>query len=158
ESEEVSALGLMDIDVERAQLVADRHGLGKARTRSVDARSGLGDALEKYDVLVNAASYRINLDAMRACLWGGCHYVDLGGLYWQTDKQLQLSHEFERANLLALIGMGSSPGKTNVMAVQAVRALGTAPSELRVIAAGRDLSPPRGGTSFPYALQTLVDE
>ncbi len=158
ESEEVAALGLMDLEVERAQAVADRHGLGKAKARAVDARAGLGDPLEKYDVLVNAASYRINLDAMRACLWGGCHYIDLGGLYWQTDKQLQLASEFERAGLLALLGMGSSPGKTNVMAVQAVRALASAPRELRVIAAGRDLSPPQGGSSFPYSLQTLVDE
>jgi lysine 6-dehydrogenase len=158
ESEEVSALGLLDLDADRAQAVADEHGLGKAQTRSVDARAGLGDALEKYDVLVNAASYRVNVDAMRACLWGGCHYIDLGGLYWQTDRQLELGGEFERAQLLALLGMGSSPGKTNVMAVRAVRELGAEPRELRVIAAGRDLSPPDGGSSFPYALQTLVDE
>jgi lysine 6-dehydrogenase len=158
ESDEVAALGLMDLDSDRAGAVAAEHGLGKARARSVDARSGLGDALEKFDVLVNAASYRVNLDAMRACLWGGCHYIDLGGLYWQTDKQLELNREFERAGLLALLGMGSSPGKTNVMAVRAVRELGSQPQELRVIAAGRDLSPPGGGSSFPYALQTLVDE
>jgi lysine 6-dehydrogenase len=158
ESDEVASLGLMDLDAERAQAVADNHGLGKARARTVDARSGLGDALERYDIVVNAASYRVNLEAMRACLWGGCHYIDLGGLYWQTDKQLQLHREYERAGLLGLLGMGSSPGKTNVMAVQAVRALGSEPRELRVIAAGRDLSPPSGGTSFPYAVQTLVDE
>lgn len=158
ESEEVSSLGLLDLDADRARAVADKHGLGKARTRTVDARSGLGDLLERYDILVNAASYRVNLDAMRACLWGGCHYVDLGGLYWQTDKQLQLNREYERAGLLGLLGMGSSPGKTNVMAVQAIRALGGEPRELRVIAAGRDLSPPSGGKSFPYAVQTLVDE
>jgi lysine 6-dehydrogenase len=158
ESEEVVELGLLDLDRDRAQAVADRHGLGKASARAVDARAGLGDALEKYDVLVNAASYRVNLDAMRACLWGDCHYIDLGGLYWQTGKQLELDNEFKRANLLALLGMGSSPGKTNVMAVRAVRALGADPRELRVIAAGRDLSPPGGGQSFPYALETLVDE
>ena len=158
ESDEVSSLALMDLDADRAQAVADEHGLGKARARAVDARAGLGDALEKFDVLVNAASYRVNLDAMRACLWGGCHYIDLGGLYWQTDKQLSFAAEFDRADLLAVLGMGSSPGKTNVMAVKAVRALGCEPYELRVIAAGRDLSPPRGAPSFPYALQTLVDE
>jgi lysine 6-dehydrogenase len=158
ESEEVGALGLMDLDGDRAQAVADQHGLGKATVRSIDARAGLGDALEKYDVLVNAASYRVNLDVMRACLWGGCHYIDFGGLYWQTGRQLEFGREFERAELLALLGMGSSPGKTNVMAVRAVRALGREPRELRVIAAGRDLTPPGGGSSFPYALQTLVDE
>jgi lysine 6-dehydrogenase len=158
ESDEVSSLGLMDIDAGRAKDVADKHGLGKARVREVDARAGLGDALETYDVLVNAASYRVNLDAMRACLWGGCHYIDLGGLYWQTDRQLQLGKEFESAGLIAVLGMGSSPGKTNVMAVRAVRELGADPRELRVLAAGRDLSPPKGAASFPYALQTLVDE
>ena len=158
ESEEVAALGLLDLDADRAQAVADEHGLGKATARSVDARAALGDALERYDVLVNAASYRVNLDVMRACLWGGCHYLDLGGLYWQTDRQLELDGEFQRAQLLALLGIGSSPGKTNVMAVRAVRALGHEPHELRVIAAGRDLTPPGGGSSFPYALQTLVDE
>jgi lysine 6-dehydrogenase len=158
ESDEVSSLGLMDLDPDRAKDVADRHGLGKARVREVDARAGLGDALEKYDVLVNAASYRINLDAMQACLWGGCHYIDLGGLYWQTERQLQLGKEFESASLLGVLGMGSSPGKTNVMAVRAVRELGGEPRELRVLAAGRDLSPPKGAASFPYALQTLVDE
>jgi lysine 6-dehydrogenase len=158
ESEEVSSLGLMDLDGERAQTIADQHGLGKATARTVDARAELGDTLEKFDVLVNAASYRVNLDAMRACLWGGCHYIDLGGLYWQTDRQLALDREFERAELLALLGMGSSPGKTNVMAVRAVRDLGAGPRELRVIAAGRDLTPANGGTSFPYALQTLIDE
>jgi saccharopine dehydrogenase-like NADP-dependent oxidoreductase len=158
ESEEVSSLGLLDLDPERALAVAERHGLGKATVYEADARSGLGDAVEKFDVLVNAASYRVNVDAMRACLWGDCHYIDLGGLYWQTGRQLELDGEFRRAGLLALLGMGSSPGKTNVMAVQAVRALGEEPRELHVMAAGRDLSPPRGATSFPYAVRTLVDE
>jgi saccharopine dehydrogenase-like NADP-dependent oxidoreductase len=38
-----------------------------------------------------------------------------------------------------------------------VRELGEAPRRVDVIAAGRDLDPP-DGASFPYALQTLVDE
>ena len=48
-------------------------------------------------MLVNSASYRVNLDAMRACLEAECHYVDLGGLYWMTERQLELSGEFEAA-------------------------------------------------------------
>jgi len=90
-------------------------------------------ALEGIDVVVNAASYRVNLDAMRACLEAGCHYLDLGGLYWMTGRQLELGDAFERAGLLALLGMGSSPGKTNVMAARAVRELGgESPEEIRV--------------------------
>ncbi len=53
--------------------------------------------------------------------------------------------------------MGSSPGKTNVMAVHAVEELGTTPETIDVYAAGRDLDPPEG-PSYPYAPRTLVDE
>jgi saccharopine dehydrogenase (NAD+, L-lysine-forming) len=109
------------------------------------------------DVLVNSASYRVNLEAMQACLEAGCHYIDLGGLYWLTGRQLEMHDDFERAGLLALLGMGSSPGKTNVMAVAAVRALGGHAERIDVFAAGRDMGPP-DGPSYPYAVQTLVDE
>jgi saccharopine dehydrogenase (NAD+, L-lysine-forming) len=157
ESEEVDDLLLLDLDGERAAEVAQAHGGSKARAATADARNGLAQSLADADVLVNSASYRVNLDAMRACLEAGCHYVDLGGLYWMTGDQLAMSPEFERAGLLALLGMGSSPGKTNVMAARAVHELGETPRRIDVIAAGRDLDPP-DGASFPYALQTLVDE
>ena len=74
-----------------------------------------------------------------------------------TGEQLELDGQFADAGLLALLGMGSSPGKTNVMAVRAVRELGSTPERIDVIAAGRDLDPP-DGPSYPYSPQTLVDE
>jgi lysine 6-dehydrogenase len=157
ESEEVGELLLLDLDLARAERVAVEHGGPRARAAEVDARGGLPEALDGVDVLVNAASYRVNLDAMSACLAAGCHYVDLGGLYWLTGDQLALSGEFEAAGLLALLGMGSSPGKTNVMAARAVAELGGKPRRIDVLAAGRDLDPP-DGPSYPYAPQTLVDE
>jgi lysine 6-dehydrogenase len=95
---------------------------------------------------------------MRACLTAGCHYLDLGGLYWMTGRQVELSPEFERAERLALLGIGSSPGKTNVMARRAVSELsGESLESIEVAAAGRD---PEAGAGFspPYALQTLIDE
>ena len=157
ESDEASELRLLDLDLDRAQAVAAAHGGGKSTAARVDARAGLADSLDGIDVLVNAASYRVNLDAMRACLEAGCHYIDLGGLYHLTGEQLEMGPQFESAGLLALLGMGSSPGKTNVMAVQAVEELGGRPAVLHVYAAGRDLDPP-DGPSYPYAPRTLVDE
>jgi saccharopine dehydrogenase (NAD+, L-lysine-forming) len=157
ESEEAEELLLLDLSAERARAVGEAHGAGKASVRQIDARSGLAGALEGCDLLVNSASYRINLDAMDACLEAGCHYLDLGGLYWMTGRQLERHAEFERAGLLALLGMGSSPGKTNVMGVRALRALGAPAQRVDTIAGGRDLSPPEG-FSVPYSLQTILDE
>ena len=74
-----------------------------------------------------------------------------------TGRQLELDAAFKEAGLLGLLGMGSSPGKTNVMGAAAVRKLDEAPRRIDVLAAGRDLAPP-DGFSVPYALRTLVDE
>jgi saccharopine dehydrogenase-like NADP-dependent oxidoreductase len=176
ESDEAEELILLDINEGRAQAVADRHGGHKARAARVDARAehgaegSLASVLEDVDVLVNSASYRINLDAMAACLRAGSHYVDLGGLYWMTELQLELGDQFRREGLLALLGMGSAPGKTNLMGRMATDELGRDPAaprreaegaagidSMHVSAAGRDLDPP-DGFSVPYALQTLLDE
>ena len=159
ESPEVEQMVLIDLDAQRAEAVAQRHAPGRSQVRAVNQGEALAPALAGCDVLVNSASYRVNLEAMDAYLQAGCHYIDLGGLYWMTDRQLERNAEFESAGLLALLGMGSSPGKTNVMAVRAVRDLGVAPDALHVSAAGRDLEPARDGElRAPYALQTLVDE
>jgi saccharopine dehydrogenase (NAD+, L-lysine-forming) len=160
ESDEVGRLVLLDLDAEKAQAAAEAHGGGKASARAVDARdtTELANALDGVDALVNTAAYRINIEAMRACLTARCHYFDLGGLYWLTGRQLELSQPFERAGLLAVLGIGSSPGKTNLMAARAVRELGSEAVEtIEICAAGLD---PLAGEQFspPYAVQTLLDE
>jgi lysine 6-dehydrogenase len=164
ESEEVGQMLLLDLNRERAAAVADEHGGEKASSAAVDARDvdALARALADVDVLVNTAAYRVNLDAMRSCLAAGCHYFDLGGLYRMTRRQLELGDAFARAGRLALLGIGSSPGKTNLMAAHAVERLGGDESDIRsidVVAGGRDpVAVQDGHLRPPYALQTLLDE
>lgn len=163
ESEEVEELVLLDLDAERAGAVAEAHGGGKARATMVDARAtgaepgSLPGALAGCQALVNSASYRINLEAMRACLEAQCHYIDLGGLYWMTGRQLELDGEFREAGLTAMLGVGSAPGKTNLMARVAADRLGGAAERIDVSAAGRDPEAHRG-FHVPYSLRTLIDE
>jgi lysine 6-dehydrogenase len=161
-SDEVANLLLLDLDLERAAAVADAHGGDKASARAVDASdaAAFADALDGVSVLVNSASYRVNVEAMHACLKARCHYLDLGGLYWLTRRQLELGGQFEQAGLLAVLGIGSSPGKTNLMALRGTRELqGKAVEKIEVVAAGRDLEAPADGRLRPpYALQTLIDE
>jgi lysine 6-dehydrogenase len=163
QSEEVKDMTLLDLDAAKAQAVADAHGGGKASASEIDARSvdDLAAAIADADVLVNTASYRINLEAMQACLEAGCNYLDLGGLYWMTGRQRELGADFERAGLLAVLGIGSSPGKTNLMAARGVRELGASAQfdTIDVMAAGRDPAAPDDGKMRPpYAIQTLLDE
>src|SRR5947199_412572 len=58
---------------------------------------------------------------------------------------------------VAALGIGSAPGKTNLMAAVARRELGGEVERIDVSAAGRDLDPPPG-FSVPYSLRTILDE
>jgi saccharopine dehydrogenase-like NADP-dependent oxidoreductase len=159
ESPEVSAMKLLDLDGAKAEATLREHGGEKSVAIEVDGRQegALESQLTDVDVLVNAASYRINVDVMEACLASGTHYIDLGGLYHVTAEQLKLHERFEAAGLLALLGMGSAPGKTNLMAAVATEMLGGKVDSIDAIAGGRDLDPP-DGFAPPYAVQTLLDE
>jgi saccharopine dehydrogenase-like NADP-dependent oxidoreductase len=157
-STEVTGLRALDRDGGRAAEAVARHAPGRARAAAVDALDveALAAALHDSDVLVNAASYRVNLAAMEACLRAGVHYIDLGGLYHVTARQLERHEAFAAAGLLALLGAGAGPGKTNVMAARAARELDEVHA-VRCASAGLDLDAPPG-LSLPYALETLLDE
>lgn len=158
ESAEVDGLTLLDLDGARVRAVAEAHGGGKATAAAVDASDpqALTLALEGCGLLVNAASYRVNLRAMDACIVAGCGYLDLGGLYHVTAQQLERSDELAERGLLAVLGVGAGPGKTNVMAARAARELDRV-ARVRCASAGFDADPPPG-LAAPYAIQTLLDE
>jgi len=96
---------------------------------------------------------------MQACLVAGCHYMDLGGLYHVTAEQLKLSKDFAERGLLALLGIGSAPGKTNLLAARArpPRLTGEPAVDLGRSPPAATSIPP-DGLSFPYAVRTLLDE
>ena len=69
---------------------------------------------ERVDTIVNCAWYQTNLSVMEACLRAGAHYTDLGGLFDTTLRQLQLDQKWRDAGIKATIGLGSTPGLTNI--------------------------------------------
>jgi saccharopine dehydrogenase-like NADP-dependent oxidoreductase len=115
-------------------------------------------ALQGAGVVVNAADYRLNLDVMRGALAVGAHYVDLGGLFHVTRQQLELDTEFRDAGLTAVLGLGSAPGKTNLLAGAAARRLGRDPESMEIWAATRDPAAANHPFPAPYSVQTLRDE
>lgn len=74
-------------------------------------------------IVLNCAELRWNLNAMQACLKANMHYLDLGGLQEITKQQYRLDSKFREKNLLALLGCGSTPGISNVMAAYSVELL-----------------------------------
>ncbi len=92
EHDAVTEIRCLDINPEGAAEVAARYGAGKAVADLLDIRDqdAAAATLAGSNLLLNTAAYRINLDAMRAALQVGCHYLDLGGLFHVTGEQLEL--------------------------------------------------------------------
>ena len=109
-----------DHDVEKAAaLAATFQGGSYPRVRAVRIdvtdRPAAARALAGAFVVVNAVQYQLNLDVMEAALAAGAHYVDMGGLFHVTRKQLELDARFKAAGRTAILGMGAAPGIANLL-------------------------------------------
>lgn len=121
--------------------------------------AGLARALRGAAVVIASLPYRFNLAAMEGALAAGAHYVDLGGLFHVTRRQLALGPRFRRAGLMAILGMGSAPGIVNVLAAHAAEGLDEV-REVHCLVGSTDrtrykVSPVLG---FGYSPDTLIDE
>jgi len=123
----------------------------RVRTVFADARK---PDLRGHAVVINCTQHDFNLHVMRAALRDRVHYIDLGGLFHWTRRQLKFHRQFERAGLTAILGMGCSPGITNVMTRAAVERLGGAKS-VKIRVGSKDFNPSPG---FPYSAQTILEE
>jgi saccharopine dehydrogenase (NAD+, L-lysine-forming) len=123
----------------------------------VENHDALVRLLKGADVVMNSVVYRMNLHVMRAALEAGCGYVDLGGLFHMTKKQLKLHPAFEKKGVLAILGCGSTPGITNVMAAYGSRDLDRI-DDIRVTFATYSNNTYKNHFILPYSFYTLVDE
>lgn len=116
---------------------------------------GTARLIHGADVCINAAQYDFNLHAMQACLEAGVPYLDLGGLFHMTRRQLALDTDFRSRGLLAVLGMGSCPGLSNVQAAYLAAMLERV-ERLRIY--NGSLPPNEETPVWGYSIQTILDE
>jgi lysine 6-dehydrogenase len=148
-------------------VVADRNeraagevaGASGARPVAVEVtdHERLVELLEPADVVCNCVNYRLNVPVMRAAAAAKTHYLDLGGLYHGTLEQLRLAADVEASGTLALLGVGSTPGTTNVMAAMGAERLDRV-DEVHIRCGGWDRKPSDAVLPAPFALDTILDE
>ena len=153
-ADEVDLL-VLDVDAERAETVAAQAG---AEARGFDAKSGeLAEILKEVRAVAACLPYRLNLAVMEAALSAGCHYADLGGLFHTTRKQLELHDRFRDAGVCAVLGIGSAPGLTNVLAKLGADRLDHVTS-IDLVDGAIDRSEGGGEFGVPYSADTVLDE
>ena len=132
---------------------------GRVEVEKADVRdpAALQTLLRGRDLVINATNYYWNVQVMRAALAERAHYVDLGGLFHTTRKQLELDAEFREAGLLAVLGIGSAPGIMNVLARHAADRMERVES-IGIYNGSIDRTPAASVLSVGYSLLTILDE
>lgn len=131
----------------------------KASAVTIDVRkkAAVVRLLKGADVVVNAVQYNFNLDVMDAALEAHVPYLDFGGLFHMTRRQLDMDQAFRQAKLLAIPGLGQVPGISNVLAMQACQDLDKVDS-LMIRDGWRDLTVGAPEISFTWSPSTFLDE
>ncbi|WP_135458997.1 saccharopine dehydrogenase NADP-binding domain-containing protein [Mycobacterium sp. DL99] len=97
--------------------------------RRVDVTDGaeLRRALGEVDLVLNTVGpyYRFGLAVLRAAIDTGTHYLDICDDWEPTVQMLELDASARAAGVTAVIGMGASPGVSNLLAATAAAPLDT---------------------------------
>src|SRR5438309_5903004 len=159
DSERVESVGPSSLRLERVPEAAARLSADGVQPLEVDARdaSGLQRRMSGWDAVINSTWYELNLDVMRASIRAGVHYLDLGGLYHMTLRQLALDSEAKDAGTTCILGLGSSPGVTNLMAACGAKRLSWV-REVKIRVGGVSTRPAPGPFNPPYSFRTILDE
>jgi lysine 6-dehydrogenase len=147
---------IADYNYEKAKKVADKFNL-KAVECDVTNNITLLDTIKGADVVINCVQYNWNISVMKACLEVKANYIDLGGLFHITREQFKLHDDFLKADLVAVLGMGSTPGTMNVMAGYAASMLDTV-REAHAICGCGDFTKTNAVIGIPYSLLTIMEE
>lgn len=159
ESQEVKALILVDINLKAIEKLKESLKSKKVSTTRVDItdHESLVRVIGGSDAVINGTVYYHNVEVMRACLEAKANYVDMGGLFHVSRKQMLLDDDFKKAGLTAILGMGSAPGIVNVMARYACDRLDTI-EYVRIRDGIVNFTAMKGPLGIPYALETILDE
>ncbi|MBD0257099.1 MAG: saccharopine dehydrogenase NADP-binding domain-containing protein [Cytophagales bacterium] len=123
----VSRLTIADRACMAAEVVAKQCG-PKAQALKLDVtdRPALLAAMQQHQVVLNCVGpyYRFGLSTLQAAIEAGCHYLDLCDDWQPTLQMLALNEMAQQAGITAVIGLGASPGISNLLALKLARTLG----------------------------------
>lgn len=168
-------LVVADYQLPRAEAAVAAAGDSRFRAARIDASdqdavAGLL-AQERCDVLLNATDPRFVMPLFRAALAAGANYLDMAMSLSHPhperpyeecgvklgDAQFELAGEWERAGLLALVGVGVEPGLSDVFARYAADELFDTIEEIGV-RDGADLTVDGYDFAPSFSIWTTIEE
>src|SRR2546428_632262 len=113
----VERVGIAGRSAAKAESFAAAQRDDRATAVPVDARdsAALVREMKRWDCVINSSWYDLNVPIMEAAIEAGIHYCDLGGLFYQTLRQLKLDARAKDAGVTCVLGIGSTPRPMNRM-------------------------------------------
>jgi saccharopine dehydrogenase-like NADP-dependent oxidoreductase len=123
-----------DKDTEKARDAAEFVG-GRVGVKAVDAAKEdlLVDAIKGFDVVVSSLGpfHEFGVGVLRAAIRAGVNFVDVNDDWDATQEALKLFDEARERGVSAIVGLGATPGITNLLAyhgankIDEISAIGT---------------------------------
>ncbi len=159
EYDDIDLVTVADYNEARAQEVAALLKNSKVRACQIDVtdEEQLRQLIRGAEVVLSAVDYAYNLQILKACIAEKVHYADLGGLFHMTRKLMSLHSQAEAAGITAIMGMGGTPGITNMLARAAADKLDRVES-MKVELGCSDSTPSSAPLVAPYSIRTILDE
>jgi len=100
------------------KLVAEVQGNVSMLSVNIEDSGSLNKAMKDTDVVLSTVGpfYRYGATILKAAIGAGVDFLDINDDYDASRDSLDLSSEAQRAGVTAVIGVGASPGVTNVLA------------------------------------------
>ena len=82
----------------------------------VNDASAMRRAMQNVDIVINTSGpfYRFGVPILQAAIDEGCNYLDICDDWEPTIEMLKLDQAAKTAGVTAIIGLGASPGISNI--------------------------------------------
>jgi saccharopine dehydrogenase-like NADP-dependent oxidoreductase len=157
--DDIDQVTIADYSEERARELAASLNNSKIAVQQIDVNDveQLSGLLQGADAALSAVDYVYNVPVLKACIAGKVHYADLGGLFHMSRTLMRMHTEAHTAGITAILGMGGTPGITNILARAAVDQLERVDS-IKVQLGCSDDTLSTAPLVAPYSIRTILDE
>lgn len=119
--DEVEEIMMADLNKEAADQAASQFNSPKIRTMSLNVldKSRLIEVVKDYDVVLNCVGpfMKFGVPILEAVIEAGVNYVDICDDHDAAEELIKLDEKAQQAGVSALICMGTTPGISNLQAV-----------------------------------------
>ena len=124
--DQIQSLTIADLNKEEAEEYAKQLGSNvKGIELNINNKELLYGTLKSFDIVVNTVGpfFEYGYGVLKTSLDANCHYMDICDDWEPTEKMLELDHLAKEKGLLAILGLGASPGITNLLGAIAINEL-----------------------------------